>query len=203
MTYKFSVRTLRVEEIKALYRERLAKDFPPDELKPLSMIMAALERDAYMCYGAVAGETILAYAFFVKCGNDALLDYYAVRDDLRDAGIGSRFIQELIAGPLQAMNCVLLEVEDPDCAQDMREREIRNRRLSFYKRNGLGETGVKAVVWGVSYCILELPVAEWHPSNHIQTVYSELYHTMMTEKVYNEKVRIGVSACPETDSIDS
>jgi len=110
------LRVLQVDEIKTLYKERLARDFPPAELKPLAMLVSALERNGYTCYGAVVEESILAYAFFVKCGNDALVDYFAVRDDMRDAGIGSRFRQELIAGPLQGMNCVLLEIEDPRIA---------------------------------------------------------------------------------------
>ena len=155
MIDRFSVRTLHTDEIKTLYKERLTRDFPPDELKPLTMIMSAVERDAYICYGALVEESILAYAFFVKWGNDALIDYYAVREDIRDAGIGSRFMQELISGPLQGMNCVLLEVEDPDCSQNVRERDIRNSRLSFYMRNGLVETGVKSIVWDAPYYFLE------------------------------------------------
>jgi GNAT superfamily N-acetyltransferase len=190
MIDQLKVRELQVDEIKSLYNERLTRDFPPDELKPFTMIMSALERDAYICYGALVEESILAYAFFVKCGNDALIDYYAVREDIRDAGIGSRFMQELISGPLQGMNCVLLEVEDPDCSQNVRERDIRNSRLSFYMRNGLVETGVKSIVWDVPYCVLELPLAERHSTAHIRNVYGGIYHAFMSEKVYNERVRI-------------
>ena len=190
MIDQFKVRELQVDEIETLYNERLTRDFPPDELKPFTMIMSALERDAYICYGALVEESILAYAFFVKCGNDALIDYYAVREDMRDAGIGSRFIQELISGPLQGMNCVLLEVEDPDCSQDVRERDIRNSRLSFYTRNGVVETGVRSTVWGVPYCILELPLGERHSAAQIRMVYGGIYRVLMSEKLYNERVRI-------------
>ena len=190
MIDQLKVRELQVDEIKSLYNERLTRDFPPDELKPFTMIMSALERDAYICYGALVEESILAYAFFVKCGNDALIDYYAVREDMRDAGIGSRFIQELISGPLQGMNCVLLEVEDPDCSQDVRERDIRNSRLSFYTRNGLVETGVRSTVWGVPYCVLELPLGERHSAAQIRMVYGGIYRVLMSEKIYNERVRI-------------
>ena len=190
MIDQLKVRELQVDEIKSLYNERLTRDFPPDELKPLTMIMSALERNAYICYGALLGESILAYAFFVKCGNDALIDYYAVREDVRDAGIGSRFIQKLISGLLQGMNCVLLEIEDPNWSQDVRERDIRVRRLSFYTRNGLIETGVKSNVWGVPFCILELPLGERHSAAQIRMVYGEIYRVLMSEKVYNERVRI-------------
>ena len=60
MIDQLKVRELRVDEIKNLYNERLTRDFPPAELKPFTMIMSALDRDAYICYGALVGESILA-----------------------------------------------------------------------------------------------------------------------------------------------
>ena len=41
----FTVETLSLPQIRALYRERMTRDFPPDELKPLTMIEKALARD--------------------------------------------------------------------------------------------------------------------------------------------------------------
>ena len=88
----FSVETLSLPQIRALYRERMKQDFPPDELKPLAIIEKALARDEYVCYGAVNGNDILAYAYFVKLKEQgkpyALFDYYAVRQDIRDRGVG-------------------------------------------------------------------------------------------------------------------
>ena len=191
MIDRLSVRVLQADEIKTLHREWLTRDFPPEEQKPLSMIMNAVERDAYICYGAMAEESILAHAFFMKHRRDALVDYYAVREDLRGEGIGSRFMQELINGPLQAMNCVLLETEDPDFARNMQERDTRNRRLNFYKRNGLVETGLKATVRGVPYYVLELPLGERHSAETIRTMYTGIYHVAMPGKDYSERVRIG------------
>ena len=57
-------------------------------------------------------------------------------------------------------------------------------------RNGLVETGVKSIVWDVPYCVLELPMAERHSTAHIRNVYGGIYHVLMSEKVYNERVRI-------------
>ena len=117
----FNIETLSVEQIRILYEERLRADFPPDELKPLAMIERGFRYGTYICLGAVdAGGEILAYAFFVllKGANErcALVDYYAVRQDLRDTGIGSRFLRAMIEGKLREMDCVLLEVDDPDDA---------------------------------------------------------------------------------------
>lgn len=186
----FGIRALEAEEIRSLYRERLTRDFPPNELKPLDMIERALRRDRYVCYGAIDGPAILAYAFFVKLVDVALVDYYAVREDLRDAGIGSRFIRALVDGPLRDMDCVLLEVEAPERAPDGRERQTRQRRLDFYLRNGLYETGVSAVVWQVPYRILALPVGARRTPEQVRRVYGDIYRSILAPTVYDEKVAI-------------
>ena len=47
----FGIRALEADEIRSLYRERLTRDFPPNELKPLDMIERALRRDRYVSTG--------------------------------------------------------------------------------------------------------------------------------------------------------
>ena len=182
------VRELSLDQIRKLYSERLKRDFPPDEIKPLARIERALARGEYICYGAMDGETILAYAFFVVAGRRALFDYYAVAEELRDRGIGSRFIRELMDGPLSQMDCVLLEVDDPDCGQGDEEVALRNRRLAFYLRNGLTDTGVRTKVYGVGFRILSLPVGHKPSFNEAREVYAELYHTILPPKLYEKWV---------------
>ncbi len=190
----FSVETLSLPQIRALYRKRMKQDFPPDELKPLAMIEKALARDEYICYGAVNGKDILAYAYFVKLKEQekpyALFDYYAVRQDIRDRGVGSRFMQALIAGPLREMNCVLLEVDDPACAQTPEETDKRKRRLAFYLRNGLRDADVKATVYGVQFKILTLPVGNALSREEVRQKYAALYHSLFSARLFQEKVFI-------------
>lgn len=193
-TGAFEIRGLRLDEVRALYANRLARDFPADELKPLSAIEAALAGGGYACCAAVDGEAILAYAFFVVLEQWTLVDYYAVREDLRDCGIGSRFIRALVAGPLKGMACALLEVEEPECARNAKERRLRERRLAFYLRNGLRQTGVTASVWHVPYRILELPLGEPLPAERIRSIYAALYRSMMPKAVFDAMVEIPLSA---------
>ena len=186
----FRVRALTLHEVRALYARRMVEDFPPDELKPLSMIERALARGEYACLGAADGDDVLAYAFFVKAGAQALFDYFAVRKGLRDAGVGSRFIRALIGGALAGLDCVLLEVDDPDRAPDADERTIRDRRLAFYLRNGLMDTGVTAEVYGVAYRILALPLGRAVTPDEARRVYAALYHSILPKRVYDERVFI-------------
>ena len=190
----FSVETLSLPQIRALYRKRMKQDFPPDELKPLAMIEKALARDEYVCYGAVNGNDILAYAYFVKLKEQekpyALFDYYAVRQDIRDRGVGSRFMQALIAGPLREMDCVLLEVDDPARAETPEETDKRKRRLAFYLRNGLRDADVKATVYGVQFKILTLPVGRALSREEVRQKYAALYRALLPESLFQEKVFI-------------
>lgn len=184
------VQELSLPQIRRLYHERLRDDFPPDELKPLGMIERALAAKRYVCYGAFHGDQILGYAYFVKLGKMALVDYYAVMPEARDRGVGSAFLQALIAGPLRDMDCALLEVEDPECAPDPVERETRQRRLRFYLRNGLTDTGVRATVFGVPYGILTLPLGTVIAPDAVRDAYARLYRTMLPKEMYDNNIQI-------------
>lgn len=186
----FEVRELRPEEIRTLYAERLTRDFSPDELTPLPIIEQMLAGGRYACYGAVDGDAILAYAFFVRLDRWALVDYYAVEEGLRDTGIGSRFLRALADGPLRGTACALLEVEAPERAQDEAERDTRNRRLAFYLRNGLRDTGVGAVAWHVPYRILELPLGAPTPAEQVRAIYAAIYRSMVSEKIFDNMVEL-------------
>ena len=190
MDHDFSIRTLTEDDIRRLYSERLKEDFPPDEVKPLAMILRALKKGRYVCFGAVADESILAYAFFVQAGADALFDYFAVKKELRSQGIGSRFLQRLIRGPLRDHADVLLEVDDPDLAPDEEEYRKRERRLAFYLRNGLTETSVRAEVWHVGYRILALPIGHIPDPDDARRIYASLYRMMMPEALFKKMVII-------------
>ena len=190
----FTVKELTLEQIRVLYAGRLQEDFPPDEIKPLSAIERAMRRGEYVCFGAMAGEDILAYAFFVKMeerkNGYALFDYLAVKKEARCTGVGSAFLQMLIAGPLKSMDAVLLEIDDPAFALDAEEEAIRNRRLRFYLRNGLVDTSVTAVVYGVQFRILALPVGPLPSPDNARRMYAALYRAVMPPKIYENHVLI-------------
>ncbi len=190
----FTVRALTLPQVRVLYAGRMREDFPPDEIKPLSAIERAMARGQYVCWGAADGEEILAYAFFVRLKEKdkqfALFDYFAVKKEARCAGIGSAFLRELISGPLKGMDWVLLEVDDPACAPDAEEEAIRNRRLSFYLRNGLLDTSVTAVVFGVQFRILALPLGPCPSPDDTRRMYAALYRAVMPPVIYEKQVLI-------------
>ena len=86
---------LTLPEVREIYRKRMKNDFPGNELKSLAMIEKVFREGRYLCYGVREGADILAYAFFVLTEDLYLLDYFAVKKDLRGSGIGSGFLKAL------------------------------------------------------------------------------------------------------------
>jgi len=181
---------LTVGQIKEIYAERLVNDFAPEEVKPLSRILTALSDGHYVCYGAIEEGEIVAYAFLVIDGRNAMVDYYAVREDLRGHGKGSCFIRMMTDGLRKQFDCVLFESEDPDDGKNDEDRNVRDRRIRFYLHNGLVETGVRTIVWHVHYRILALPVGRIPSDSEIREIYDGIYRAILPVTLYMEMVRI-------------
>ena len=181
---------LTLPEIREIYRKRLKHDFPANEVKPFAMIEKAFRDGRYRCYGVREGDDLLAYAFFVLTGDLYLLDYYAVKKDLRGSGIGSGFLKELGSRCLDEASCVLVEVDDPSSAGSDQEKEIRERRLAFYRRNGLSDTGARAQTFGADFLILEFPKGEPHSKEEAGAFYLRIYRSLLPERICERQVRI-------------
>ena len=109
-----TIRELTIKEIRQTYKEHLRRDFPAEERKPLAMIERSYRRGDYLCLGAFEDGRMTGYAFFVFCGRNCLLDYYAVLPDLRGRGIGSEFLKRMTDTALtDRADILLIEVENP------------------------------------------------------------------------------------------
>lgn len=164
-----------LEEMKQIYDGMMKRHFPADEIKPFWVIEKGYQADRYMGYGLYREEDpekCLAYAWmcWMKEENWMLLDYYAVREDLRGQGTGSQFLREIVEKHSLGMP-VIIEVEDPDriegeaaesgeLSEEVRpdtlkaEKAKRLRRISFYLKNGIQMTDMRATVYRVPYAIM-------------------------------------------------
>ena len=190
----FRVEELTLEQVRAAYAALIVPAFPENELKPLRRIEAAVRRGEYLCCGAVAAGNVLGAAFFVRIRRGGrtlmLFDYFVVSPALRCRGIGGAFLQALIDGPLRGADTALLEVDDPDRADDCEERALRRRRLAFYLRNGLYDTGARATVYGAAFRILALPGGETVDAEQARGVYAALYKAILPPHAYRHRVVI-------------
>lgn len=190
----FRVEKLDLEQVRETYAGLIVPAFPENELKPLKRIEAALRRGKYLCYGAMAAGDALGVAYFARTGREGrtlqLFDYLVIKPELRCRGIGGAFLRALIDGPLQGAGAVLLEVDDPDRADNPEERALRRRRLAFYLRNGLYDTGALATVYDAAFRILALPGNETITPDQARGVYAALYRTILPPHAYRRHVII-------------
>ncbi|MCQ2533562.1 MAG: GNAT family N-acetyltransferase [Clostridia bacterium] len=190
--------TLTPELICSNYEEHMCEDFPPVELKPLKNILLALEKGIYQCFGLVdesdytesQAPRLYGYAYLIKVGEEYLIDYLAIYPEYRDQGLGSELLK-LIGTELSNATSILVEVEDPSSSSSPEELETRERRLSFYLRNGLISTGVNALCFSVPYRLLEFKsVPRLHSQSEIRKLYKLVYKTMLPPKMYEENIKV-------------
>lgn len=154
---KMELRELSTLQIVFIYNTYMKEDFPPDELKPLKAILTMMDKGMYDCLGLYRENEFVAYACLVKDSKREifLLDYLAVVKEHRSGGYGSIFLQKM-----QEYYCdgtaILLECESERTAPDEVQRQIRRKRIGFYKRNGCRVSHVKSDTFQVEYDILYL-----------------------------------------------
>lgn len=169
-------------EIIQTYNTCMKQDFPPSELKPLKSILQLSKAGEYLCYEAYDETGCLAYAYFMKHPAEPvmLLDYFAVIETGRGQGIGSRALT-LIQEQLGSEILVIIEAEEPDRAEDEEQLQIRERRLAFYKKNGMLLTDIVAEAFGVAFVILLNRPCD---TQMVCRCYLDIYHAMIAEKYY-------------------
>lgn len=170
-----------ISQIKEIYQTRMQKDFPENELTPFIFLKKMWSRGEYEGYGLYEDTALLGYALFIKVHKDGLflylLDYFAIDDSRRGAGLGSFFLKELSAC-IEDASCIIGEVEDPEKAEDEPTRLFREKRLQFYLRNGYYRTAVTATVNGADYRLIERPTGAPHTAEQIRDLYISMYEHM-------------------------
>jgi len=175
--------------IEQIYNERMEEDFPPSELKPLNIILEAVSKNIYECYGLFDKEEIAGYIFLIKCGNDYLIDYLATYPERRNSGLGGIMIQ-LIGEKLKDAQSIIGEVENPDFATNESDRSLQRRRINFYFRNGFRDTNVKAECFGVPFILIETGPNLIHSEEEIKALYRMHYQAILSKEMYEKNIMV-------------
>lgn len=79
MSKVYSWRKLNEKELTRVYLDEMRRDFPPTELKPLSMILNSEANGTAHTWGVFDGETLAAYLLMVRPAGSRVsqLDYFA------------------------------------------------------------------------------------------------------------------------------
>ena len=182
------LRALTKDQISAIYNDRMKIDFPPAELKPLSVILEACDKGIYEGLGLYDGEEIEGYSYLVKQSTNYLVDYLAIYPEKRNSGIGSVLVR-LLSEYMGDTGSIIGEVEDPEYAQSEEDRKLRIRRLEFYLRNGCFDTGVRVKCFGVEFIILKMgrPEAD---REKCWELYSSFYRAVLPKDMYAENIEL-------------
>lgn len=180
---------LQEAEIRLLYAESLARDFPPSELKSLSAILHMYRQGLYDVLGAYQSDRLVGYALLYCPRNEriALLDYLAVEPQYRSQGIGSKLLGQLRSHYAAHTDVLMIECERPKAAPN--EQEAR-KRIHFYTEAGAVLTSVRIWLFGVEYSILILPCQKTVPECDWSAKMLGLYRQMLPKELYEHNVRL-------------
>ena len=175
-------------QVEDIYKNKMTVDFPKPELKPLEVILKAIDKDLYEPLGLFDDSKIIGYTFLVKyCGN-YLVDYLAVNSDSRNNGAGSEMVQ-LLADYLKDAGNVIGEVEDPDYAHEAVAKDIQTRRLNFYYRNGCTDTGLRVKCFGVPFRIFRVGQRQSENRDELWELYQDFYRRVLPKEMFEKNIK--------------
>ncbi|MBO5208438.1 MAG: hypothetical protein J6B68_03740 [Lachnospiraceae bacterium] len=211
-TLNIYVKPLDIREAKAVYIGNAHQDFPQNELKSFSMIEDLWNKGFYRGYGfyenvgesaetgsaevrsaeATAGKDILRGYAFTMADPDAhilLVDYFAVCEEARGKGYGGKALA-LLKESCTEWDGIIFEVEDDESAESEEERLLRQRRISFYEKNGVEMTKDRSYAFGVDYKLMVLPVTDEKAGEGVGEKLSSIYQKMLSEQIFQTMFRL-------------
>lgn len=149
---------LNQEELTALYQKEIIGDFPHSELKPLKAMLRLMDLGRYEPLLFTEDGQPVGYAmlWLTQDRSGALLDYFGVLRGLRCAGQGTKILSMLS----ERYGQLFAEAEAP-CSHDPDINELRQRRITFYERNGFRVLDYQCALFGVRFnCLYRGPEAD-------------------------------------------
>ena len=124
--------------------------FPRSERKPFSMIYKMTRAGKTDTWYFTDEGKFVGLAITINGPDCILLDYFAIADNCRNGGYGSKILQTLIAhySPMTLFG----EIEN--VVDEGKDLALRKRRKQFYLRNGMKEMGVMVYLFGVKMELL-------------------------------------------------
>lgn len=126
--------------------------FPASERKPFPMIVKMTRKGVSDTWGIWEGKKFRGLAITINGPKEILLDYYAISKNARGKGLGSaglRLLSQRYRG-----KGLFVEIESP--YEPGPDRQMRQRRKSFYLANGLVPMQVMMRLFGVKMELLGL-----------------------------------------------
>ncbi len=133
--------------------ELYERNFPKNERIATEILTAKATQVCFPFTAYYDENRFIGFTFASVTDEAVFLLYFAVAEELRSRGYGSGILEKLTAD--YAPRRVMLNCEPAD--QNADNYEQRLKRLAFYERNGLFDTGYRLLDHGDEYRILSTP----------------------------------------------
>ena len=186
--HNFTWKKLNSSELTRVYLEEMRRDFPPSELKPLSMILNSEAEGTAHTWGVYEEGAMVAYLLMVQPAGCSVsqLDYFSVLPAYRNGGIGAGLLAALPAHE-EGADAIIIEAECPEKAED---KAMALRRLGFYARCGAKDTGWEEHLFDAWFRVLVLPTGGREPeAGQAVEALADCYRRVMGPDKWHKHVR--------------
>ena len=142
---------------------RLLKSaFPKKEQTPVFLLLLGALRKNTHFTAFYAEDKFVGLLYTIENDRYYFILYLAVNPEMRSGGIGGKILDYAYAQAGDKI--IVLNVEPLDSAADNHEQ--RKRRIAFYARHGICETGYGFSADGVKYSILASDIERFDPKTY-------------------------------------
>ncbi len=128
------LKKLKIQQFKELYRKHIMQDFPKTERPNLKGFRRRILKYNEKVF-IYEEETIeKGYCLVSEIGEYVLVTFLAVYKENRGQGIGTKILKEL-KEKYNNKKGILLEVENPDFAENEEEKSMQLKRIKFYEKS--------------------------------------------------------------------
>lgn len=128
------LKKIKIQEFKELYRKHIVQDFPKTERPNLKGFRRRILKYNEKVFIFEEEKIKKGYCLVSEVGEYILVTFLAVYKENRGQGIGTKILNEL-KEKYNNKKGILLEVENPDFAENEKEKEIQTKRIKFYEKS--------------------------------------------------------------------
>ncbi len=182
----YTVKDMELNELQDIY-ERIVSDFASGEYPPYNILYNHLSSGAQKGFILSKDGFDIAYTFCSEGDKSGyvLINLLAVYKGYRGEGAGTVFLEKL-KGLFSNSKGIIVEVEKPEDAQTISEKEIRNKRIDFYKKSGFKIVpGIEYSIWGIPMHVMVYQSVNI-TVNEIGSAMREIYLSLMGQNLIHK-----------------
>jgi len=153
----------KMKKIKVISGTKVAKDvesiyidsFPEEELIPFEDLLEMSNNDSVSFTAYYCDNSIIAFSYSVDRPEFVFILYFAVNPKYRGKGYGTKILTEYLLNSSHGKP-VYLNAESPDSS--VADNEKRIRRINFYERAGIHQSGYEISDGYVTFCVMSTSV---------------------------------------------